>query len=91
MSGAATMIKAVSATGDITTATAYLRSAVLTAGSDAATAVVRAGGSGGTVVLTLRAAANTTASTPDLGRALCGSGIHVTLTGTGPAFSAIYE
>ena len=87
----ATTIKAASATGDITTATAYLRSVVLTAGSDAASVVVRAGGSSGTTVLTLKAAANTSAATPDLGRALCGSGIHVTLTGTGPAVSVIYE
>ncbi len=87
----ATQIKAVAATGDITTLTAYLRSVVLTAGSDAASVVVKAGGSSGTTILTLKAAANTSTATPDLGRVLCGSGIHVTTTGTAPAVSVIYE
>lgn len=91
MSGAATTIKAATATGDITTLTAYLRSVVLTAGSDAASVVVKAGGSSGTTILTLKAAANTSAATPDLGRVHCGSGIHVTTTGTSPAVSVIYE
>jgi len=86
-----TNIKAAAATGDITTASAYLRNVVLTAGSDAATVVVKAGGSGGTTVLTLKAAANTTAASGELGGAYCGSGIHVTLTGTGPAVSVVYE
>jgi hypothetical protein len=87
----ATTIKAVAATGDITTQTAYLRSVVLTAGADAASVVVKAGGSSGTTILTLKAAANASAATPDLGRVLCGSGIHVTLTGTAPAVSVVYE
>lgn len=87
----ATQIKAVAATGDITTANAYLRSVVLAANSDAASVVVRAGGSGGTVILTLRAATGTTAATPDLGRAYCGAGIHVTTTGTAPAVTVVYE
>jgi hypothetical protein len=87
----ATQIKAVAATGDITTANAYLRSVVLTGGSDAATVVVRAGGSGGTVILTLKAATATTAPPAVFGRAYCGSGIHVTVTGTAPAVTVEYE
>lgn len=84
-------IKAVSATGDITTADAYLHCAVLSGGSDAATAVIRAGGSGGVIVLTLKAATATTVSTGEIGPAFCENGIHVTLTGTGPAFTATFE
>lgn len=87
----ATNIKAVAATGDITTTLSYLRSVVLAANSDAASVVVRAGGSGGTIILTLRAATGTTAATPDLGRVMCAAGIHVTVTGTAPAVSVVYE
>jgi hypothetical protein len=87
----ATQIKAVAATGDITTANAYLRSVVLTGGSDAATVVVRAGGSGGTVILTLKAATASTAPQAVFGRAYCGAGIHVTVTGTAPAVTVEYE
>lgn len=87
----ATIVKAVAATGDITTKDAWLRSVTLTGGSDAATAVVRAGGSGGTVILTLKAAAATTAPPALFGRAFCGTGIHVTLTGTAPAVTVEYE
>lgn len=87
----ATQVKAVAATGDITTANAYLRSVVLTGGSDAATVVVRAGGSGGTVILTLKAAINTTAPQAVFGRVYCGAGIHVTVTGTAPAVTVEYE
>ena len=84
-------IKAVAATGDITTADAYLHCVVLTAGSDAASAVVKAGGSSGVTVLTLKAATATTVSTGELGPAFCENGIHVTLTGTGPALTATFE
>lgn len=88
---AATQIKAVAATADITTANAYLHSVVLTGGSDAATVVVRAGGSGGTVILTLKAAINTTAPPAVFGRAYCAAGIHVTVTGTAAAISVEFE
>lgn len=80
----------VTATGDITTADAYLHSVVLSGGSDAATAVVKAGGSSGTTILTIKAAAATTVAVPLNADVLCGSGIHVTLTGTAPAFTAVY-
>lgn len=87
----ATQIRAVAATGDITTKDAWLRSVVLTGGSDAATVVVRAGGSGGTVILTLKAATATTAPQAVFGRLYCGAGIHVTVTGTAPAVSVEFE
>lgn len=82
-------ITAVAATGDITTATAHLREVVLTGGSDAATAVVKAGGSSGTTILTIKAAIATTVPVV-LTDVLCSGGIHVTLTGTAPAFTATY-
>jgi len=84
-------IKAVAATGDITTGDSYLHCVILTGGSDAATAVVKAGGSGGVTVLTLKAATATSVSTGALGPAYCENGIHVTLTGTAPAFTATFE
>lgn len=87
----ATKLTAVAATADITTANAYLRSVSLTGGSDAATVVVRAGGSGGTVILTLKAAINTTAPQAVFGRAYCAAGIHVTVTGTAPAVTVEFE
>lgn len=83
-------IKQVSATGDVTTDDAHLRNVVLTAGSDAATLTVRAGGSGGTVVLTLKAAANTSVATGQLTDAFCANGVHATLAGTGPVASVVY-
>lgn len=82
-------IKHITATGDIITTTAYLREVVLTGGSDAATAVVKAGGSGGTTILTVKASATETRIVP-LTDVLCGSGIHVTLTGTSPTCSVTY-
>lgn len=85
------VIKAVAATGDITTANAYLRNVVLTGGSDAATVVVKAGGSSGTTVLTLKAPTVTSIATGELGRAYCAGGIHVTVTGTAPAVTVIFE
>jgi hypothetical protein len=80
----------VSATGDIATASAYLRGVTLTGGSDAATLVVRSGGSGGTPVLTLKAPANSTVVLP-LPGAFCSGGIHATFTGTGPVASFCWE
>ena len=82
-------IKHVTATGDITTLTAYLSEVVLTGGSDAASAVVKAGGSSGTTILTVKAAAGLTVAVP-VTDVLCGAGIHVTLTGTAPACSVTY-
>lgn len=82
-------IKQVSATGDVTTVDTYLRSVVLTAGSDAATATVKAGGSGGTTILTVKAALNTTESVP-LPDVYCADGVHVTVAGTGPVVSFCY-
>lgn len=84
------LIKHVTATGDIVTSTAPLRSVVLTGGSDAATAVVKAGGSGGTTILTVKAATATTVAVPLNADVICSGGIHVTLTGTAPAFTAVY-
>lgn len=84
MNGSA--IKQLSATGDVTTADAWLRTVVLTAGSDAATVTVKAGGSSGTTVLTVKAAASTTA-TVTLPDAFCGGGVHATLAGTSPVAS----
>lgn len=80
----------VAATADITTGDAYLKSVVLTGGSDAATAVVKAGGSGGTTILTVKAAINTTVAVPLDGDVYCADGIHVTITGTLAAFTAVY-
>jgi hypothetical protein len=51
-------IKQVSATGDVTTRSAFLRAVTLTAGSDAATLTVKAGG------LTWPTRCALTASTP---------------------------
>ena len=80
----------VSATGDVTTRDAFLRSVTLTAGSDAATLTVKAGGASGTTVLTVKAAAGTTAVVTDVHDALCADGIHATLAGTGPVASIVY-
>lgn len=79
-------LKEVSATGNVTQVVpAFLQSAVLTAGSDAATLVVK-DGSGGVARLTLKAAANTSAVWAAGSKAgvLFGTAIHATLTGTGP-------
>lgn len=77
-------------TGDITTASGYLRSVVLTAAAATSTVVVRAGGSGGTIVLTLSAVANTSAPSGDLHDAQCVGGIHVTLTGSGALATVVH-
>lgn len=78
-------------TGDITTETAYLKSVVLCAGSDAATVIVKKGGSGGTQILKLATAANTSVNSGPLFDAQCGTGIHVTLSGTSPAVTVVWE
>lgn len=60
----------------------------LTAGVDAASAAVRVEGSGGAIVLTLKAAANTTAPWfPPAGMRF--SDLHVTFTGTSPELTAL--
>ena len=72
----------VTATGDITTASAILKSVAATGSGAAGTAVVRRGGSGGTIVVTLKALSGDTvtwtAADPD--GVLCADGIHVTVT-----------
>lgn len=83
--------KEISATGDVTTKdSSILWSVVLTAGSDAASLVVK-DGSGGTTRLTLKAAANTSASHTFAKGVLFTSGIHGTLTGTGPVADFEYD
>lgn len=84
------LIKHVTATGDITTSSVDLYSVVLSGGSDAASAVVKAGGSSGTTILTLKAAAGVTVPVALTALVPCADGIHVTLTGTSPAFTAVY-
>lgn len=88
----ASNIKRVTATGDVTTADAYLRSVSLANGSDAATLTVRAGGSGGTVVLVLKVGSATAgeAVSTDLFDAFCADGVHATLTGTSPSATFVY-
>lgn len=83
-------ISRVTATGDVTTVDSYLRGVTLTAGSDAATLTVRAGGSGGTVILTLKAAANTSVVVPRLTDVYCDGGIHATFSGTSPEASLVF-
>ena len=80
------------ATGDITTATSYLRGVTLTCAAAAASVVVRAGGASGTIVLTLATPATspTTVVSGDLSGAFCSGGIHVTLTGAGAEVSVVY-
>ena len=83
-------IKRVTATGDVTTATAYLHSVTLTAGADAASVTVRAGGAAGTVVLVVKAGIGLTVAVPLGAAASCPGGIHVTVTGTTPDVSLVY-
>lgn len=76
---------------DVVTATSgRLHRIVLTAAADAATAVVRRGGASGTVVLSIKAAIGATVPV-DVGGALCAAGIHVTLTGTGPTCTVVWD
>lgn len=84
-------IKNVTATGDVTTATAALFSVTLTGGSDAATLTVKAGGSGGTTILVVKAAASTTVAVPLNAGVPCSGGIHATLTGTAPSAAFVYS
>lgn len=84
-----TKLTQVSATGDVTTVGTYVRSVVLTGGSDAATCTVKAGGSSGTTVLTVKAAANTTVEVA-LHDGFCAGGVHATLAGTGPVATFAY-
>lgn len=81
-------------TGDVTTGGTYLRAVILSPGSDAASVTVKAGGSGGTTILTLSAPSSTTGATVSSGNlfgAYCAGGVHVTLSGTGPSVTVIYE
>lgn len=84
-------LKRVTATGDITTADAYLHAVTITGGVDAGAATVRAGGSSGTIILVVNAAIATTVSTGYLGDVQCAAGIHVTTTGTAPSVSVSYS
>lgn len=84
-------IKRVTATGDVTTATSYLRSVTVTAGVDAATATVRAGGAAGTVLLVVKAAIGATESVNLGADAQFAGGIHVTVGGTTPDISLVYS
>jgi hypothetical protein len=83
-------IKQVSATGDVTTSDAHLRSVVLLGGSAASTIVVKAGGSSGTTILTMKAAIDTVVSSGDLQDSYCGGGIHVTVTGAAALATFVY-
>lgn len=82
----------VTATGLATTGKGCLKSAVLAAGSANATAQIRDGASGA-ILLSVAAVAN--ASTPwqtsDPDGVFFGTGVHVTLTGTGAAVSVEVE
>lgn len=82
-------IKALAATGDVTTRDTNLRTVVLAGGSAASTLVVKAGGSGGTTVLTLAAPIGDSV-VAELHDAYCDGGVHATLSGTGAAASFVY-
>lgn len=83
-------IQQITATGDVTTYSTYVRMVCLSAGVDAAVLVVRAGGSGGTQVLTLKATAGKTEALI-LEDAYFPGGVHATFTtGTSPAASFVY-
>lgn len=73
------------ATGDVVARDCMLQSVTLTGGSDAATVVIRDGG-GTDVLLTLKAAANTSVQwrTGSEDGVFFGTGVHATFTGTGP-------
>lgn len=84
-------IKRVTATGDVTTADAYLRAVTLTGdGTNVPTLTVRAGGAGGTIILAVRALATATVAVDDLHDAYCADGIHATLAGTGAEATFVY-
>jgi hypothetical protein len=86
----ASTIKRLTATGDVTTADAYLRAVYLLGGGEESTLTVRAGGSGGTVVLTIVAEAGAVVYLADLHDAACAGGIHATLAGAGAEASIVY-
>jgi hypothetical protein len=75
------------ATGSIQSTPGLCRGFILSAGSDAATAVFRTEGAGGAAVLTLKAAAGTSVPFPTC--AIPFADLHVTLTGTGPEVSVL--
>lgn len=82
-------IKQLSATGDVTTESSYLKAVVLTGGSAASSVDVKSGGSGGTTVLTVDAAIDTTVPV-DCHDAFLADGIHATLSGTGALVTFVY-
>ena len=61
----------------------------LTAGVDAATAVVRTGGATGTIIAAISAAIGTTQPVSYPAGLYFSDGVHVTLTGTAPAFDTV--
>lgn len=63
----------------------------LTAGVDAATAVIRDGSASGAIIATIAAPAGESASLDGFSRAVSGGDVHVTLTGTSPAFEGYWK
>ncbi len=88
----ASVLKEVTATGDVATVGLYVKSVCLTAGSDAASAVLREGGGSGTIRLSIKAATNTTVqwTAADHDGAYLPGAVHATLTGTGPTLTVEY-
>lgn len=85
--GGTTRLERATATGNLGPASGGLLWGVtLSAGADAATVVVREGGSGGTVLLTVKAAINTTVNVRTYGSRYTGQ-LHLTFTGTSPEAS----
>lgn len=83
-------IKAVAATGQVTSGrNAYLRNVVLTAGADAASVELREDTGGGAALLTVKAAAGATVAV-QVSDAVFAGGIHATVTGTAPLATIIY-
>lgn len=90
----ATNLKRATATGVIKTGDAYLKSVALEGGSANSTVQVRDGVDGTPAVIlslaaVIGASALWVAADPD--GVFCGTGIHVTLAGTGAAVSVEYE
>lgn len=82
-------IKPVTATGQVTDRTVYVRNVVLTAAAAAATIELRTGTGTGPVLLTVKAAIEQTVQVP-LCDAHFSGGIHATLTGAGALASLVY-
>lgn len=80
----------VTATNDITTRTAILRSVTVAGGSAAATCSVRSGGSTGTQVLDVNAVIGSTEQAVLVGTP-CPNGIHVTVGGTGAVVTVEWD